>query len=82
LLSWTIIAAKVLGLCDNEIGGSEVSNSNGNSINSIVGGSKARIRRALYNMQVMMHDMNLGITSFLGGRFVMKKSLGGRFVIC
>jgi hypothetical protein len=32
-------------------------------------------------MQVVMHDTDLGITSFLGGRFVIKKSLGGRFVI-
>jgi hypothetical protein len=42
-----MIAVKVLGLCDSEIGGSEASNSNGNSINSIVGDSKARICRAL-----------------------------------
>jgi hypothetical protein len=47
-----MIAAKVLGLCDSEIGGSEIggneaSNGNGNNINSIAGGSRARIYRAL-----------------------------------
>jgi hypothetical protein len=42
-----MIAVKVLGLRDSKIGGSEASNSNGNSINSIVGGSRARICRAL-----------------------------------
>ena len=34
-----------------------------------------------HNMQVMMHDTDLEIASFLGGKFVIKKSMGGRFVI-
>jgi hypothetical protein len=28
-----------------------------------------------------MHDTDLEIASFLGGKFVIKKSMGGRFVI-